>query len=148
MQMAYPIPENKKRNRVKKTSCELDFNLTICEGLTFENGADVLPYGYGSGSVVLPQRQLHVEERHATKDGHQNVGNEESTCNRRHKRGDEGHDACWCRLVCQDKWRTIIKSRIMNSEGVEIYKLCLFLRFLPFYPAAKRFFFSFSARFS
>lgn len=81
MQMAYPIPENKKRNRVKKTSCELDFNLTICEGLTFENGADVLPYGYGSGSVVLPQRQLHVEERHATKDGHQNVGNEESTCN-------------------------------------------------------------------
>lgn len=31
----------------------------------------------------------------------------------------------------------------MNSEGVEICKLCLFLRFLPFFPAAKRFFFLF-----
>lgn len=48
--------------------------------LTFENGADVFPYGYGSRSMELPQRQLHVEERHATKDGHQNVGNEKSSC--------------------------------------------------------------------
>lgn len=40
----------------------------------------MFPYGYGSGSVELSQRQLHVKERHPTKDGHQDVGNEEGTC--------------------------------------------------------------------
>lgn len=51
--------------------------------LTFENGTDVLPYGYGSGPVELSQRQLHVEERHATENGHQDVWNEEGTCGER-----------------------------------------------------------------
>ncbi|KAG7244053.1 hypothetical protein INR49_006214 [Caranx melampygus] len=49
-------------------------------GLTFENGTDVFPYGYGTSSVELSQRQLHVKERHTTKDGHENIGNKESTC--------------------------------------------------------------------
>lgn len=40
----------------------------------------MFPYGNGSGSVELSQRQLHVKERHPTKDGHQNIGNEEGTC--------------------------------------------------------------------
>lgn len=40
----------------------------------------MFPYGYGSGSVELSQCQLHVKKRHTTKDGHQNIGNEESTC--------------------------------------------------------------------
>lgn len=40
----------------------------------------MFPYGDGSGSVELSQRQLHVKERHPTKDGHQNIGNEEGTC--------------------------------------------------------------------
>lgn len=47
---------------------------------TFENGADVFPYGDGPGSVELSQCQLHVEERHTTEDGHQNIGNKESPC--------------------------------------------------------------------
>lgn len=45
----------------------------------------MFPYGYGSGSVELPQRQLHVKERHAAKDGHQDVGDEESTCTETHE---------------------------------------------------------------
>lgn len=45
----------------------------------------MFPYGYGSGSVELSQRQLHVKEWHTTKDGHQNVGNEESTCTEMHE---------------------------------------------------------------
>lgn len=56
-----------------------------CEGLTFENGTDVFPYGYGPGSVELSQCQLHVKKRHTTKDGHQNIGNEESTCTEMHE---------------------------------------------------------------
>lgn len=40
----------------------------------------MFPYGNGSGSVELSQRQFHVKERHPTKDGHQNIGNEEGTC--------------------------------------------------------------------
>lgn len=40
----------------------------------------MFPYGYGSSSVELSQRQFHVKERHPTEDGHQNVGNEEGTC--------------------------------------------------------------------
>lgn len=45
----------------------------------------MFPYGYGSGSVELSQSQLHVKERHTTKDGHQDVGNEESTCTEMHE---------------------------------------------------------------
>lgn len=51
--------------------------------LAFKNGTDVFPYGNGSGSVELSQRQFHVKERHPTKDGHQNIGNEEGTCGER-----------------------------------------------------------------
>lgn len=40
----------------------------------------MFPYGNGSGSVELSQRQLHVKERHPAEDGHQDVGNEEGTC--------------------------------------------------------------------
>lgn len=47
--------------------------------LTFENGTDVFPYGDGPSSVELSECQLHVEERHTAKDGHQNVRDEEST---------------------------------------------------------------------
>lgn len=55
--------------------------------LTFENGTDVFPYGYSSGSVELPQRQLHVEERNTAKDGHQYVGNQERTWRETHDGG-------------------------------------------------------------
>lgn len=48
-------------------------------GLTFKNGTDVFPYGYGAGPVELSQRQLHVEEGDAPEDGHQDVGDQEST---------------------------------------------------------------------
>lgn len=58
-------------------------DLSSSSGLTFENGTDVFPYWYGSSSVKLSQCQLHVEERNTTKDGHQNVGNKESTCTER-----------------------------------------------------------------
>ena len=68
------------------------------QGHTFENGTDVFPYGYGSGSMELPQCQLHIKERYATKDGHQNVGNKESPCTEMHEGTyyvgffHEGHD--------------------------------------------------------
>lgn len=105
--MAYPIPETEDREREIKMSitlllCWVDFGSQISKGnseyllssavwgLTFENGTDVLPYGYGSGSVELSQRQLHVKERHATEDGHQNVGDKESTCTEMHK------GTCYC----------------------------------------------------
>lgn len=74
----------------------------------------MFPYGYGSSSVELPQRQLHVKERHTTEDGHQNVGNEESTCTGTHKAAchagllHEGHDECFCCLVHNDNVRTFI----------------------------------------
>lgn len=58
--------------------------MTCCH-ITFENGTDVFPYGDGSGSVELPQRQLHVEEWHTAKDGHQNVRDKESTWAEMHK---------------------------------------------------------------
>lgn len=58
---------------------------SVVQGLTFENGTDVFPYGYGSSSVELSQCQLHVKEWHTTKDGHQNVGNKESTCTEMHE---------------------------------------------------------------
>lgn len=45
----------------------------------------MFPYGYGSGSVELSQCQLHVEEWNTTKDGHQNIGNKESTCTEMHE---------------------------------------------------------------
>lgn len=45
----------------------------------------MLPYRYGSGSVELSQCQLHVKKRHTTKDSHQNIGNEESTCTEMHE---------------------------------------------------------------
>lgn len=58
---------------------------TAYRHLTFENGTDVFPYGDGSSSVELSKRQLHVEERHTAKDGHQNVRDEESTWTEMHK---------------------------------------------------------------
>lgn len=57
----------------------LGFNTCCRWGLTFENGTDVFPYGYGTSSVELSQCQLHVKERHTTKDGHENVWDKEST---------------------------------------------------------------------
>lgn len=53
-------------------------SMTCCH-ITFENRTDVFPYGDGSSSMELSQRQLHVEERHTAKDGHQNVRDKEST---------------------------------------------------------------------
>lgn len=98
------------------------FNLSIYEGLAFENGADVFPYGNGSGSVVLAQCQLHVKERHATEDGHQNVGDEESTCNG----GTRGEMKV---MMAPSPLRR-------RMEGKEICKLSS-----SFFPAATRFFF-------
>ena len=45
--------------------------------LTFENWADFRPYRNASISVVLPQCELHVEERDPPKNGHDSVGEEE-----------------------------------------------------------------------
>lgn len=44
---------------------------------TFEDWADFPPYGDASIPVVLAQRELHVEERDASKDGHDGVGQQE-----------------------------------------------------------------------
>ena len=52
----------------------------IVKALTFKDGTDVFPYGYGAGPVELSQRELHVEERDAAEDGHQDVGDEEGAC--------------------------------------------------------------------
>lgn len=66
-----------------KHFCSSVWEQITVELYTFKNGADVFPYGYGSGSVELPQSQLHVKEGHAAKNGHQNVGNQESSCTQR-----------------------------------------------------------------
>lgn len=47
--------------------------------VTFKDGADVLPDGYGSNPVELPEGQLHVEKGHPSEDGHQHVGDEEGS---------------------------------------------------------------------
>lgn len=41
---------------------------------TFEDGAYVFPYGYGTSSVELSQCQFHVKEWHPSKNRHDNVG--------------------------------------------------------------------------
>lgn len=47
--------------------------------VTFEYGADVFPDGNGTGPVELAQGELHVEERHAPKYGHEHIGDEKCT---------------------------------------------------------------------
>lgn len=49
------------------------------DGVTdpFENWADFPPYRNASITVVLTQRELHVEERDPSEDGHDSVGEEE-----------------------------------------------------------------------
>lgn len=79
----------------------------------------MFPYGYGSSSVELSQRQLHVKERHATKDGHQNVGNEESTCTEIYE-GTYGFNMVVTRRVsAADKVRPFIKSKLRDEEGLD-----------------------------
>ena len=57
------------------------------DAVTFKYWTDVFPYGYGASSVELSERELHVEQRDAAEDGHEDVGNKESTC----RRGDALH---------------------------------------------------------
>lgn len=75
-------------------------NHNVAVSRTFENGADVFPYGYRAGSVELPQCQLHVEERHTTEDGHQNVGDKKSSCTDMHQ-GKGGWLFSWGWLFCE-----------------------------------------------
>lgn len=85
-QMAYPIPETRSHNGL---NCFVGGAIISVEAYTFKNGTDVFPYGYGSGSVELPQSQLHVKQGHAAKDGHQNVGDEEGSCTETHQTEDD-----------------------------------------------------------
>lgn len=79
------MAEQNDNNAVNFTS-SVFFGLSMTYGHpTFENRTDVFPYRDGSSSVELSQRQLHVEERHTAKDGHQNVRDEESTWTEMHK---------------------------------------------------------------
>lgn len=48
--------------------------------LTLEDGANVFPDGDTPTAVKLAQSQFHVEQRHATKDSHQQVRQEKGTC--------------------------------------------------------------------
>lgn len=47
--------------------------------ITFENWANVFPYGDGACAVELTQSQLHVEEWYTPKYSHEGVGDEESS---------------------------------------------------------------------
>lgn len=51
--------------------------------VTFENWADLPPYRNAPISVVLAQCKLHVKKWDSPKDGHDGIGEEEGTCDRR-----------------------------------------------------------------
>lgn len=63
--------------------------------------------------MELSQRQLHVKERHPTKDGHQNIGNEEGTCGET----SESWSQSWC--VCGGRDR-VIKNQEEFDRNVKI----------------------------
>ena len=48
---------------------------------TFEHRADLVPDDYGAAAVVLAERELHIEEGQPQEDQHQEVGDQERTCN-------------------------------------------------------------------